>query len=492
MKKIFLTALIIFCFGQVYAQFIINTNIHPVVAPDSADLNYYNRRNPWMAGGQVIGLNVGVWGFNRFVVKEHFAYISGSTIKANLKKGFVWDNDQIGTNMFLHPYHGGLYYTAARSQGYNFWESGAFAFGGSLMWELFMENEYPSINDIVATPLGGLAVGEVLYRTSDLVLDDRLRGRRRFGTELAGLLISPTRGLTRILNGDAWKVRSTRGRQFGRPAVTLDISFGGRALELKDELFDRGTGLSTAVSIEYGDRYGVDNEKPYDYFSFVGDLNFQKRQPLLGSLNLIGRLWSLEVIDSKKDFTSIGVYQHFDYYDSDTISSVTNEIPYKFGAPVSFGVGVIHQSKRFTDWDFNSQYYLNIVALGATLSDHYFVDNRNYNIGSGLGWKVVGNIAYKNKFGASLQYGGYRLFTWKGYTKGIDLSTADERELNAQGDKSNVIFNTLSLKLEYKLRKNFYLTYITDGYSRSTRYRDFDNVRSITGESRLMLTYKFF
>jgi hypothetical protein len=81
------------------------------------------------------------------------------TIKKNLKGGFVWDNDQMGTNMFLHPYHGNLYYNSARSRGFNYWESGLFALGGSAMWELFMENEYPSINDIIATPIGGLSLG---------------------------------------------------------------------------------------------------------------------------------------------------------------------------------------------------------------------------------------------------------------------------------------------------------------------------------------------
>lgn len=493
MKKFLLILIYILSIGNIQAQFSISKNMYHgrVLDPDSVDINHYARKNYLTATGLVVGMNMGVWGFNRFVVDEEFAHITFKTMKANLKKGFVWDNDQIGTNMFLHPYHGGLYFASARSQGFNFWESGAFAFGGSLMWELFMENEYPSINDIIATPLGGLAVGETLFRTSDLVLDDRTRGSERFGHELAGLLISPTRGLARILNGDAWKVRSTRGRIFGRPAVSLDLSVGGRVLELKDEIFDKGTGGAFSVAIEYGDRYGVDNEKPYDYFSFVGDLNFQEKQPLLGSVNLIGRLWAGELIDNSKDFFSLGFYQHFDYYDSDTISSVSNEIPFKFGAPVSFGVGLIHKSKRFENWDFNSQFYLNGVLMGATLSDHYRVDNRNYNIGSGFGWKALGNIAYKDKFGASLKYEGFRLFTWKGYAPGTDLSMVNERELNAQGDKSNATFNTVSLKLEMKMKNNLYLTYIMDGYRRSTRYRDFDDVYSITAEGRLMMTYKF-
>jgi len=77
----------------------------------------------------VIGLNLGVWAFDRYVQKADFAYIGFNSIKKNLENGFYWDNDQLGTNMFLHPYHGNLYYNSARSRGYNYWESGAFALG---------------------------------------------------------------------------------------------------------------------------------------------------------------------------------------------------------------------------------------------------------------------------------------------------------------------------------------------------------------------------
>ena len=74
------------------------------------------------------------------------------------------------------------------------------------MWEFFMENEYPSLNDIVATPVGGMALGELTYRASDIVLKDDATGWERVGREAAAFLIAPTRGLTRIINGDAWRV----------------------------------------------------------------------------------------------------------------------------------------------------------------------------------------------------------------------------------------------------------------------------------------------
>lgn len=492
MRKYILIFSVILIHQNISAQFLMRHKTTTPHAVDSLDLQYYSsKKNGWAAAGQVIGLNLGVWAFDRYVQKADFAYIGFNSIKKNLENGFYWDNDQLGTNMFLHPYHGNLYYNSARSRGYNYWESGAFALGGSAMWELFMENEHPSINDIIATPIGGMAIGEVFYRGSDMILDDRKRGGERVRREVLAFLVAPTRGLTRLINGDAWKVRPSSGRQFGIPEISVEISAGVRVLEIQDEILDKGVGFGTLFSAEYGDRYDGENSKPFDYFTMRASLNVQASQPLLGQINIIGRLWAAELIDNSKDYFNIGIYQHFDYYDSDTISSVSNEIPYKMATPAAFGVGLIHKSKRFADWDFNSYAHINGILLGATLSDHYKVSERNYNLASGFGWKTGINISYKDKIGVSWLYEGYRLYTWKGYPEGTDLATVDYNELNAQGDKSNATFNTSSLRVDLKLRDQWYLTGIGSFYRRSTHYKYFDSMYSKTGEGKLMLTYKF-
>jgi len=493
MKKIFLILSFLFIYVSAYPQFLIRKEVMPPKVADSLDLSYYSKKRPWHAVSEVIGLNMGVWAFDRYIRKADFAYISMNTIRDNFKKGFVWDNDGIGTNMFMHPYHGNLYFNAARSNGYNYWESGGFALGGSLMWEMLMENEYPSANDIIATPVGGMAIGEVFYRTSDMVLDDRKKGWNRFGREFAAFLITPTKGLTRIINGDAWRKRGTSGKQFGIPDVSVEISSGVRVLELRDNLFDTGVGSATQINVEYGDRYDSDHKRPYDYFNFRINLNIQGSQPVLGQVNIMGRLWGTEVIDNSKDYLNLGIYQYFDYYDSDTISSVSKRTPYKFGAPASVGFGYIHKSKRFADWDFNSYAHINAILLGASLSDHYLVDERNYNLGSGFGWKLGVNIAYKDKLGVSWWYEAYKVYTWKGYSEGYDLSLALKNHLNAQGDKSDVFFNLINLRVDLKLNEHLYLTGIGSLYHRNTHYKysEYEDVKSTTGEGRAMLTYKF-
>ena len=140
---------------------------------DSIKEQSYEANKPLEAVLLTSGINWGVWAFDRYALKADYAMISAKTIGKNFSKGFVWDNDKLETNMFMHPYHGSLYFNAARSNGFNFWQSSLFALGGSAMWEYVMESEYPSTNDIIATPIGGMALGEVFYRTSDLFIDER-------------------------------------------------------------------------------------------------------------------------------------------------------------------------------------------------------------------------------------------------------------------------------------------------------------------------------
>ena len=88
-----------------------------------SDTALFIPRRPWLATGEVFGMNMAVWAFDRFLMNEDFAKINGHTIKQNFKTGPVWDTDKFSTNQVAHPYHGSLYFNAARSNGLNFWQS---------------------------------------------------------------------------------------------------------------------------------------------------------------------------------------------------------------------------------------------------------------------------------------------------------------------------------------------------------------------------------
>lgn len=97
------------------AQIPIEFHTTELIPPDSTDVARMSKRHFWRTAGEVVGFNIGLWAFDRYVQRGDFAYISFNTIKENFKHGFKWDNDKLGTNTFLHPYNGNLYFNAARA-----------------------------------------------------------------------------------------------------------------------------------------------------------------------------------------------------------------------------------------------------------------------------------------------------------------------------------------------------------------------------------------
>ena len=459
--------------------------------PDSVDVARGEKRHFWRAAGEVFGFNIGLWAFDRYVQKGDFAYISFNSIKENFKHGYHWDNDNMGTNTFLHPYSGSLYYNAARANGFNYWQSSLFSIAGSTMWEWFMENEYPSTNDNIATPIGGAAMGEVLFRASDALIDDRTSGAERFGREAAVFVISPLRGFTRIITGDAWRRRPTRGRLFGTPSFAVRLSLGVRMLQRLDHLNRMRVGGVMEIDVEYGDRYEIKSTKPYDYFTMRAQLQAMSTQPMLTQFQLKGRLLAREFLEEKSTHLSVGLFQHFDYYDSNSLNG-SERVPFKLGIPASLGGGVLFRESAGQHWTFDAYAHVNGVILGSILSDHYSSDQRNYNWASGFSMKGGLNIVLdRRRFSFAVTHEFYRMFTWQGYRYGTDLAETTYRTLNTQGDKSVASFHITEVRADLHLYRHLYGSVAFTKYIRSTHYRDYPYVHSSSQTLSLMLSYKF-
>ena len=89
----------------------------------------------------------------------------GSKWKDNVSSGPVWDRDEHFLNYVMHPYFGGVYYTASRHAGYNEFESFLYsATMSAFFWEYGVEAfaEIPSWQDLFITPFFGAVVGEMM------------------------------------------------------------------------------------------------------------------------------------------------------------------------------------------------------------------------------------------------------------------------------------------------------------------------------------------
>ena len=372
----------------------------------------------WQAAAEATGINVGVQLFDRYALNSDFAQTTLNSLKRNFTDGMVWDNDFFITNLFAHPYHGNLYFNAARSNGLSFWESAPYALGGSLMWEFLGETEPPAINDVIATTCGGIAIGEMTHRLSRTVLDDRDRGGSRFLREAAATIINPIQGLHRIFSGDAWRVRRDHYRYHDFSKIPVDMSFsvGWRYLADNGALFRGIHAPYVNITLMYGTP--VDGERhttPYDFFDLEMNAAFGGGQPFVNTLNIVGRLWSTPILDKKDMAGEFGIYQHFNYYDAKPIKDGSELTPYRISEAAGFGPGFIlslPQTGAMTKLE--QRIFTSGILLGGTKSDYFNVMERDYNMGSGFSVKSKTQIEF-GKFGRFMLNAKYfRIYTWKG------------------------------------------------------------------------------
>lgn len=441
--------------------------------PDTIAPAAVSQKNFYRAAGTITGFNGGLWAFDRYVLKGPYAYISARSMRTNISKGFVWDTDKMNTNFFGHPYTGNLYFNSARSNGFNYWQSALFALGGSAMWEVLLENEYPSANDITATPIGGAAIGEVAHRLTDAMTDDRLSGSARAEREAFMFLLNPMRGFTRLLTGQLWRVSDNPGRLYPQSPLNIQLSTGARGLFTIDEgRTDHSVGALINIAAEYGDRFGP-TRRPYDYFTAFTTISIMRRQPILARAHIRGRLFGAVPVDNDLQKLSVGMYQNYDFYDSDTISSST-AIPFKLAIPASVGFGVMHHTEVGPDMAVDSEAHINVVGLAASLTDHFRVDNRNYNFASGFSTHINGRLTVaSDKAYVAVAASFYRLYTWGGYDRATVLRDVNPHEFNVMGDNSNTSLVITELNAQTRLLHNLAVGTRLEYYYRRTRYRDF-------------------
>jgi hypothetical protein len=471
------------------------------------------KKRYWQALAEVTAINVGVQLFDRYALNSDFAQTTLRTLKRNFTDGMVWDNDFFVTNMFAHPYHGNLYFNAARTNGLSFWESAPYSLLGSAMWEFLGETEPPAINDIIATTCGGMALGEMTHRLSRTILDDRDHGWRRFWREAAAAIINPMQGIHRIVSGDAWNVKNSHYRYHNFHETPVDVAFslGWRYLADDGALF-RGV---HAPYLNFYLLYGtaVDGErhtKPYDFFDLDATFSIGGGQKMVNNISIVGRLWSTPIVeipaktkDGQTMAAEFGIYQHFNYYDSNPIEDGSELVPYRISEAAGFGPGfILSMPQTGALSKMEQRIFLSGILLGGTKSDYFNVIERDYNMGSGFSVKSKTQLDF-GRFGRMILNAKYfRLYTWKGYEdKDLNAYASGEKDLhylNVQGDNSNAALLVLNPIFEFHVAKQWSINLSATYYWRRTHYnyyydsdfvlRQNSNVYARTFETKIGMT----
>jgi len=374
----------------------------------------HTRTRPVRALGELVIVQLIPFAVNNVIRDKEWARVGLQSWEENLENPWQWDNDHFIANQFGHPYHGNLYFNSARTNGYSFWASVPWAYGGSAMWELFAEQFAPSANDLLNTGTGGITLGESLYRLSSLVLDNRATGSERTWREIFATLVDPVRGFNRLLDGEVSHVGPNPADwRPSRDQGLLDVGYRRIAV---NNSFSGSQAVDQAVAdfhLGYGDLATDVRSKPFSHFEFNAELSDKASQGERGRLSLLtarGTLGGIELHHGSTARHTLGALLTYEYY---------NNPAFEYGGQSVYG-GLISEFHKADDKDdkkvrATTEVLLQGIIIGATLSEHYYAgEGRNYDYGMGLGTRLAATLVKPARGAIRVGWGGRWLHTLNG------------------------------------------------------------------------------
>lgn len=376
------------------------------------------------AAGELLIAELVPWTYDRYIAKADYARISWKTVGHNLNPGsWTWDNDPFQTNQFGHPYHGSMFYSAFRSNGYSFWQSVPATMAGSYLWETFAENQAPAPNDFINTSFGGIVLGEMTYRFSNKIINNRQRGAKRQVQEVLGFLVNPMNGLNRLLDGKWGKVY---GNEKDRDSTKIigEIDLGVRSINTdgtKSLPTNGHFGWYGRARLLYGDP--AENLKsPFSNIAVTAEFG-QDDSTNVNVISVYGSLagWDVSIRDNIQNLLILSA--NYDY--------ISNRAFFYGGQSIKFNM--------LSEFRINKKFKINTsVGAGpillAAVPDPYLYKGRNYDYGPGFAINGGGTISVFNKIFLGVNYRGGWMIT-------------------VNGNKSHYFLHAVSSELSYQIIK---------------------------------------
>jgi hypothetical protein len=431
----------------------------PGPAPQDDAVFCCDRTHFWPTMGEVGILLVVPWFFNRHVSDDSTALVTFDSWKRNVVQGMEWDRDAFQTNMWAHPYHGAMYFNSARGNGYDFWQSSAFSWGGSFLWEMFGEANRPAINDWMATALGGVALGESLHRFSTMIWDNRATGVSRSLREFGGFLVNPMGGFNRLVRGEWTKVGENPDDRFPKTSAGAlrlgyrNVGDGGRAQPSQGGFF--------SFDYLYGDAF-TDFGKPFDAFEFTAQVYGNNEKQNIGLAHLTASLYGAELKRTEKADHVFHFAQHFDYVNIETLETGGSSLSATF----------LSRWQLSESWNLHTRFEPSALLIWGVNSEYSDFTLRDYDFGSGAGLRA--HVTLRNASGANV--GLSYLFFWQHTLNGA----VGDHLLQLGGVQGFVpVYKRMGLGATWFLN-------VRDSY-----YRDYPDVFRRNPEFRIFAAYSF-
>ena len=416
------------------------------------DPEYNKKYAVWKPPLQVVGENIVLNLLDRSVLHLGFADVDIHSWKRNLNAGFPWgpgwewDQDRFGNNFLSHPMMGNFYFNAARSNGYNFWESAPLVLVGSYMWKIFGENGKPEREDLINTTFDGILLGEILYRLSSNILDDRAIGRERVLREIFAGLIDPARGFNRLLQGKC--SRRTNMEVYQKEPLNITLFAGIHSINNQsntilsghnDEMFN--------AQLDYGNPYEFCSRKPFDFFRLRAELNFGVGRKIVDNITGYGILFGKNAQLGKLSIL-VGGFQYYDYFDTKSFELST----------IAFGGGLFSKLPLSKKSNLYTNIHLAAIpfagsSVGAVTDTAQF---RDYRFAYGLEGKIESSLTLGKYATISMLYYYYIIHSF-------DNTGKDEAHTGTLGNncidilKPRItvqLYKDLSIGLEHNIYLN--------------------------------------
>jgi hypothetical protein len=407
---------------------------------------------------EIVGANLGMSVFNRYVRDVGYARIDPGTIWRNVSHGWVWDDNNFEVNQIGHPVQGGMYYSLARANGHGYLGGLVYTTLGSIQWEYFMETEPPAYNDLVTTRMGGAMTGEVSWRLAEYVSGESTGERTGWLRRTGAFLVNPVFGMDRLLNGTPRRkgapsnphlmgLRISTGRSVGRGFTHTSGAANEPSAQVPLAV--------TNIRLGYGDPFGT--KRPFDHFTM--NLGVSAISNPVANVSLRGQLWRFDLPESDRFRQIVQVAQNYDYLNSSIYRLSAN----------SMGVEWLSETRFGNDWKMLARIQPVFIALGAASTEYYLNVERDYNLGLGAGWKTGVSIRKPRAWLITAFSDRYWIHTQSG-AKGDEV--VDIHSIEIQRD----IWKALGLGVSYHVYDRF-------GY-----YDEHPNVGIVNQEFRAIAT----
>ncbi len=366
----------------------------------------YNKKYSFLVPlAEGVGDNIILSLIDSRILKYQWAMVNTTTWRNNFEAGFPWsskwdwDQTRFGNDFLGHPYFGNLYYNDARSNGYNFWVSAPYALLGAYEWKIFGENVPPERNSLIATSVDGILLGEILYRISSNILDDRTMGAERTFREILAALIDPMRGFNRLIQGKT--SRHTNKEVYQKEPLNITLYAGIHSInDHTNSILSGKTSEMINVQFDYGNPFEIASRQPFDFFKLRAETDLGVGRKIIDNITgygiLVGRNANLGNVPLLE-----GIFLYYDYWDNPIFELST----------IALGPGIFSKLQLGKNINLYTNAHIGIVPFGGTstgpVSDT--TEDRDFNFCYGAEAKIESSLSLGNVATIGITYYYFRL-----------------------------------------------------------------------------------